>query len=79
MIMVNPVGGGAVLVTTMENVCDCLAPALSATVAVNENVPVAAGVPLMLPVACSDNPDDEIGPTGDQLYEGVPPVAVSAV
>jgi hypothetical protein len=33
---VNPEGGGAVLITVMEKVPDCLAPVLSATVALNE-------------------------------------------
>ena len=67
MVIVNPLGGGDVLVTVMEKLCDCLAPALSPTVAVNVYVPAAAGVPLILPVARSVSPDVEIDPAGDHV------------
>jgi hypothetical protein len=49
------------------------------TVAVNGYVAAVAGMPLMLPLAWNDNPDVEMAPTGDQVYGGVPPVAVSMI
>ena len=67
MVIVNPEGGGPVLVMVIEKLCDCLAPALSVTVAVNVNVPAVAGVPLILPEAWSVNPEVEIDPAGDQV------------
>ena len=67
MVIVNPDGGGPVLVTVMEKLCDCLAPALSVTVAVNVYVPAVAGVPLIFPVARRVSPDVEIDPAGDHV------------
>ena len=63
-------------------ICDAVAPKMSATLAVNENVPAAVGVPLIAPDVLRVRPGGSVedGPIGAQfqlLYGGTPPLATS--
>jgi hypothetical protein len=65
--------------TTMDVAADCVCTGvpLSLTVAVKLNVPVADGVPEIIPVvAARVRPAGSAPDVIDQVYAGVPPVAV---
>jgi len=47
----------------------------SVTVAANENVPTAIGVPEISPFVLSDNPSGSAPAVTDHVYGGVPPLA----
>jgi hypothetical protein len=56
----------------------CAGEAESDTVTANVDVPLALGVPEITPVAESVSPAGRLPEVIDQLYPGVPPLAVSA-
>ena len=68
-------GGGA---TVIDSSCRSLWVALSVTSAVNPDAPALVGVPVIAPVAAfSVSPAGSEPVSSDQVYGGVPPVAVS--
>ncbi len=75
-VWLTVIAGG---LTTIWNWPLAVRCAASVTVAVNENVPVDVGVPVITPAGLKLNPGGSAPEVMDQVYGVVPPVAFRAV
>jgi hypothetical protein len=69
----------AEIVSDSCSVAVCAGDPLSVTATVNVAVPVAAGVPVILPAFESVNPAGRLPDASDHVYPGVPPVSLRVV
>jgi hypothetical protein len=70
--------GVGATITWVATDTDCAGLLLSVTVAVKEEVPLAVGIPEMLPVGASVSPEGRLPDVIDHEYGAAPPVACNA-